>query len=81
MIFSIDVNDLLNSGRRVVFTLYVYNYRPGSDCSLTPIGKIFAVVSFFEQIGREVWPSHKFFSFGGEMVGQYGELLWHTNVL
>ena len=33
----IDVNDLLNSGRRVVFTLYVYNCRPGLDCSLTSI--------------------------------------------
>ena len=37
---DIDVNDLLNSGRRVVFTLCVYNCRPGLDCSLTSIMEI-----------------------------------------
>ena len=35
---SVDVNGLLNSGRRVVFTLYVYNRCPGLDSSLTSIG-------------------------------------------
>ena len=35
--YYIDVNDLLNPGRQVVLTLYVYNCRPGLDCSLMSI--------------------------------------------
>ena len=48
-ILNIDVNDQLNPGRRVVFTLYAYNCRPGLGCSLTSIHK--RLIYYLELIG------------------------------